>query len=80
VEAAGPQGFDIVAPNWLGLFAPAGANPEMIRQVSSALAQIQNDPGFVTAVGRTSAWPVSAYQATPDGLTDSIRLAISLQR
>ena len=80
VEAAGSQGFNIVAPNWLGLFAPNGINPQAARQLSAAIAKVQADPAYAQSIARLSALPVSADQATPDGLLRVLRLTLALQR
>lgn len=78
VEPAGPQGFDILAPNWLGLFAPAGTDPNVMRELSAAIAKLQADANFAQAIGQAYAYPVSAEQSTPEGLVQALRLAVSL--
>ena len=35
VGTSGTQGFDIIAPNWLGLFAPAGLSADLTRELAS---------------------------------------------
>jgi tripartite-type tricarboxylate transporter receptor subunit TctC len=79
VTAASSQGFDIVAPNWLGLFAPGGVSPDLIRQLSAAMAKVQADPAYAQSIARLAALPVSAEQATPNGLLRVLRLALALQ-
>lgn len=80
VESAAAQGFDIIAPNWLGLYGPAGMNAGITQQLSAAIAKIQTDPAFIQALARLNALPGSPDQSTPDGLVRSVRLALSLQR
>jgi tripartite-type tricarboxylate transporter receptor subunit TctC len=80
VESTGAQGFDIVAPNWLGLFASSGLNADLARSLSAAVARVQEDPAYAQAISRFQALPVSAEQATPDGLMRMLQLAISLQK
>jgi tripartite-type tricarboxylate transporter receptor subunit TctC len=80
VESTGAQGFDIVAPNWLGLFASSRLNADLARSLSAAVARLQEDPAYAQAISRFQALPVSAEQATPDGLTRMLQLAISLQK
>jgi tripartite-type tricarboxylate transporter receptor subunit TctC len=80
VASSGHQGFDIIAPNWLGLFAPAGTNSAARQELSAALAKIQGDPAFAQTMARLHAFPVSSYQASSNGLIESLRLALSLQR
>ena len=77
---SGAQGFDIIAPNWLGLYAPAGLSADRIALLSQALVRMQSDPAVVQALSRMHALPVSADQSTPEGLLQSLRLAISLQK
>lgn len=79
VETTGAQGFDIIAPNWLGLFAPARMSADRTRVLAAALARLQGDPAYVQAVARLQALPVSADQATPEGLVRVLKLAQSLQ-
>ena len=76
----GAQGFDIIAPNWLGLFAPAGVPVPALRQLSAALAALQKDPAYIRTLAGFQAYPVSAEQATPDGLTRALRLSLFLMR
>jgi tripartite-type tricarboxylate transporter receptor subunit TctC len=80
VGTSGTQGFDIVAPNWLGLFAPAGLSADLTRELSAAIARLQRDPAYVQAIARLHALPVSAEQATPEGLLRDLRLSLSLQK
>lgn len=79
VGSTASQGYDIVAPNWLGLFGPAGLSAEARQQISAALLRVQEDPQFAQAMARLHALPVSADQTTPDGLVRALRLSISLQ-
>ena len=46
IAPTGSQGFDIVAPNWLGLYAPAQTTSDVARQLTAALARVQVDPGY----------------------------------
>ena len=80
VESTGAQGFDIVAPNWLGLFASPRLNADLARSLSAAVARVQADPAYAQAISRFQALPVSAEQATPDGLIRMLQLAMSLQK
>ena len=70
IQAAGRQGFDLIAPNWLALFAPAGTSTDLTREISAALARLQSNASFVEVIGRMNALPVSSSQATPEGLMD----------
>ena len=79
VETTGAQGFDIIAPNWLGLFAPAGMSADLTRQLAAAVATLQGDPAYAQAIARSQALPVSADQATPEGLLRVLKLSLSLQ-
>ena len=80
VESTGAQGFDIVAPNWLGLFASPRLNADLARSLSAAVTRVQADPAYAQAISRFQALPVSAEQATPDGLIRMLQLAMSLQK
>lgn len=79
VETTGAQGFDIIAPNWLGLFAPAGMSADLTQQLAAAVAKLQGDPAYAQAIARSQALPVSADQATPEGLLRVLKLSLSLQ-
>jgi tripartite-type tricarboxylate transporter receptor subunit TctC len=79
VETTGAQGFDIIAPNWLGLFAPAGMSADLAQQLAAAVARLQDDPAYAQAIARSQALPVSADQATPEGLLRVLKLSLSLQ-
>ena len=53
---------------------------ERMFSLSAAVARLQEDPAYAQAISRFQALPVSAEQATPDGLTRMLQLAISLQK
>jgi tripartite-type tricarboxylate transporter receptor subunit TctC len=80
VPVAAVTGFNIVAPNWLGLYAPTGTDAAMVGQISSAIVRLQNDPKFIDLISRMHAVPVAPEQATADGLLQSLKRAISLQK
>jgi tripartite-type tricarboxylate transporter receptor subunit TctC len=80
VDSTAAQGFDVIAPNWLGLFAPAGMDARLAREISAAIVTMQSDPSYAKAIASRQALPVSAKQATPQGLLEVLRLALALQR
>lgn len=80
VAAASAQGFDVIAPNWIGLYAPAGISAGRLEQLSQALGRVQSDPAAVQSLTRQHALPVTSDQATAEGLLQSLRLAVTLQR
>ena len=79
VETTGAQGFDIIAPNWLGLFAPAGLSADLTQPLAAGIARLQGDAAYAQAIARFQALPVSAEQASPEGLLRILKLAIALQ-
>lgn len=79
VQAVGPQGYDIIAPNWLGLFISADVDNEVRRAMVAAVGRLQRNPAFVRGAIRAHGLPVSRDQATPDGLLNALRLGVALQ-
>ena len=79
VQAVGPQGYDIIAPNWLGLFSSADVDNEARQALAAAVGRLQRNPAFVQAAKRAHGLPVSGDQATPDGLLNALRLGVALQ-
>lgn len=79
VQAAGPQGYDIMAPNWLAVFAAADVKAEVVHAVAAAIGRLQRNPDFVKAAKRAHGLPVSADQATPSGLLNALNLGAALQ-
>ena len=79
VQAVGPQGYDIIAPNWLGLFMSAEVDNEARQALVAAVGRLQRNPAFVHGAKRAYGLPVSADQATPDGLLNALRLGVALQ-
>jgi tripartite-type tricarboxylate transporter receptor subunit TctC len=80
VPVAAATGFNIVAPNWLGLYAPNGTDAATVGQISSAMVRLQNDPKFIEVIARMHAVPVAPEQATAGGLLQSLKRAISQQK
>ena len=79
VEATGPQGFDIIAPNWLGVFIAKEVERDMKEAFTMVINRIQRNPSFVQAAKKAYGLPVSADQATADGLLNALRLGTALQ-
>jgi tripartite-type tricarboxylate transporter receptor subunit TctC len=79
VEATGPQGYDIIAPNWLGVFIATDVEGDIKEAFAMVISRIQKNPGFVQAAKRAYGLPVSADQATADGLLNALRLGTALQ-
>lgn len=79
VQAVGPQGYDIIAPNWLGLFISADVDNEARQALAVAVGRLQRNPAFVQGAKRAHGLPVSGDQATPDGLLNALRLGVALQ-
>jgi tripartite-type tricarboxylate transporter receptor subunit TctC len=79
VQPIGPQGFDIIAPNWLGVFIAAEVDHDIKESIASAIGRLQRNPAFAQAARRAYGLPVSADQATPDGLLNALRLGAALQ-
>jgi tripartite-type tricarboxylate transporter receptor subunit TctC len=79
VQAVGPQGYDIIAPNWLGLFIAADADEKIKHALAAVIGRLQRNPAFVQAAKRAHGLPVSTDQASPDGLLNALRLGAALQ-
>jgi tripartite-type tricarboxylate transporter receptor subunit TctC len=79
VQPTGPQGYDIVAPNWLAVFASAEVSGGARETIAAAIGRLQRSPAFVQAAKRGNGLPVSADQATPGGLLNALRLGVALQ-
>jgi tripartite-type tricarboxylate transporter receptor subunit TctC len=79
VQPTGPQGYDIVAPNWLAVFGSADVSGGVRETIAAAIGRLQRNPAFVQAAKRGNGLPVSADQATPGGLLNALRLGVALQ-
>jgi tripartite-type tricarboxylate transporter receptor subunit TctC len=79
VQAVGPQGYDIISPNWLGLFIAADVDEKIKHALAAVIGRLQRNPAFVQAAKRAHGLPVSADQASPDGLFNALRLGAALQ-
>jgi tripartite-type tricarboxylate transporter receptor subunit TctC len=79
VQPVGPQGYDIIAPNWLGVFIAAEVDREIKESLAAAIGRLQRNPTFAQAARRAHGLPVSADQATADGLLNALRLGAALQ-
>jgi tripartite-type tricarboxylate transporter receptor subunit TctC len=79
VQPVGPQGYDIVAPNWLGVFIAAAVDSDIKASIAAAIGRLQRNPAFAQAARRAHGLPVSTDQATPDGLLNALRLGAALQ-
>jgi tripartite-type tricarboxylate transporter receptor subunit TctC len=79
VQPVGPQGYDIIAPNWLGVFIGADVDRDIKESISAAIGRLQRNPAFAQAAKRAHGLPVSADQATADGLLNALRLGAALQ-
>jgi tripartite-type tricarboxylate transporter receptor subunit TctC len=79
VQPIGPQGYDIIAPNWLGVFVAAEVDREIKDSIAAAIGRLQRNPTFAQAAKRAHGLPVSSDQATADGLLNALRLGAALQ-
>jgi tripartite-type tricarboxylate transporter receptor subunit TctC len=79
VQPVGPQGYDIVAPNWLGVFIAATVDDDIKESIAAAIGRLQRSPAFAQAARRAHGLPVSMDQATPDGLLNALQLGAALQ-
>jgi tripartite-type tricarboxylate transporter receptor subunit TctC len=79
VQPLGPQGYDIIAPNWLGVFIAAEVDREIKESIAAAIGRLQRNPAFAQAAKRAHGLPVSSDQATADGLLNALRLGAALQ-
>ena len=79
VLATGPQGYDIIAPNWLAVFSAAEVSGELREAIAAAIARLQRNSEFVQATKKANGLPVSADQATPGGLLNALLLGAALQ-
>ncbi len=79
VQPTGPQGYDIIAPNWLAVFAAAEVNNSVREAIAAAIGRLQKVPAFVQAAKKANGLPVSADQATPEGLQNALLLGVALQ-
>jgi tripartite-type tricarboxylate transporter receptor subunit TctC len=79
VPATGPQGYDITAPNWLAVFSAAEVSTDIRETMAAAIGRLQRNPAFVQAAKRAHGLPVSADQATPEGLLNALLLGVALQ-
>ena len=79
MQAVGPQGFDIIAPNWLGLFIAAEVSEEIQQAMVAVVGRLQRNTAFIEGAKRAHGLPVSADQATPDGLLNALLLGAALQ-
>src|SRR5262249_33257540 len=74
VEATGPQGYDIIAPNWLGVFIAKDVDRDIKDAFTTVINRVQKNPSFVQAAKSAYGLPVSADQASADGLLNALRL------
>jgi tripartite-type tricarboxylate transporter receptor subunit TctC len=79
VPATGPQGYDITAPNWLGVFSAADVSSSVRETVAAAIGRLQRNPAFIQAAKKANGLPVSADQATSEGLLNALFLGVALQ-
>ena len=79
VQATGPQGYDITAPNWLAVFAAAEVPADVRETIAAAISRLQRNSAFVAAAKKANGLPVSQDQATSDGLLNALRLGVALQ-
>jgi tripartite-type tricarboxylate transporter receptor subunit TctC len=79
VPATGPQGYDITAPNWLAVFSAAEVSSNMRDTIAAAIGRLQRNPAFIEAAKKANGLPVSADQATPEGLLNALLLGVALQ-
>lgn len=79
VQATGPQGYDITAPNWLAVYSGADVSSNVREAIAAAIGRLQRRPEFIQAAKKANGLPVSADQATPDGLHNALLLGVALQ-
>ena len=78
-STAAAQGFDIVAPNWLGIFAPKGTNPDVALRVSNAIREALSASNVQEILRRYGAIAPSSDEATSLGLESALRTGVALQ-
>jgi hypothetical protein len=61
------------------VFVGAEVDRDIKESIAAAIGRLQRDPAFAQAAGRAHGLPVSADQATPDGLLNALRLGAALQ-
>jgi len=79
IQATGPQGYDIIAPNWLAVFSAAEVSDNVRGTIAAAIGRLQRNPEFVRTAKKANGLPVSADQATPGGLLNALLLGVALQ-
>lgn len=58
VEAVGPQGYDIIAPNWLGVFIAAEVESDIKDTFTTVIGRLQKNSLFAQAAKRAHGLPV----------------------
>ena len=79
VPTAAAQGFDIVAPNWLGVFGPRGLQVDAIERISEAMKTVLATTDAADIFRIYGALTPSSEDASPRGLKAAIRLGSTLQ-
>lgn len=69
-EVGGPALADFEVEAWFGLFAPAGTEPETVRQINERVQAVLADPGFV-AFAETNAASIDG--GPPEALERQVR-------
>ncbi len=80
VARAASQGYDVVVPNWLGLFAPPGTPADVVNRISAAMTRVQANRNFAEDLKRLSALTVSTDQSSPQGLAKELALGMARQQ
>jgi len=78
-SSAAAQGYDVIAPNWLGVFAPAGVQTEVIGKLAEGLRTALSAGDMPELLSRYGAQPPSAQDMSPSGLEAAIKLGSTLQ-
>lgn len=73
-------GLDLEIGVWHGLYAPAGTDPAIIARLEAALQTALTNETVVARFAELGTAPVSADQATPAALTDTLTSQIELWR
>ena len=79
VPSVAMQGFDVVAPNWLGLYGPRGLRSDLVDKLSAALRTSLASAEVSAKLRQFGAVAASSDEASPRGLDSSVQLGASLQ-
>jgi tripartite-type tricarboxylate transporter receptor subunit TctC len=73
-------GLDLEIGVWHGLYAPAGTDPAIIERLDAALQKALTNETVIARFAELGTTPVTAEEATPAALTETLTSQIELWR